>query len=174
MHRVSKKLIEEKTGALLTGNQSSRDVLSVLGGSFLTSCRPFADCAIVQANVSEDPNRKLSEVEMESQMTALTLAGHETTANTVTWLLWELAKHPEYQDKLRAAIIDKRSEVNARGDQDFSIDDLESVEYLQAAIMVHWSRFIEFIVLLTFMIRRKPFVITVSYTICFALHPKTT
>ena len=31
-------------------------------------------------------------------MATLTLAGHETTASTITWLLWELAKHPEYQD----------------------------------------------------------------------------
>ena len=41
---------------------------------------------------------------MKAQMQTLTLAGHETTASTVSWLLWELAKNPEYQNRLRAEI----------------------------------------------------------------------
>ena len=73
---------------------------------------------------------------MIAQMNALTIAGHETTSNTITWLLWELAKHPEFQDKLRAEIAEKRSEVAVRGDQDFSMEDLESMKYLQAALVV--------------------------------------
>lgn len=91
---------------------------------------------LVRANASENPKSKLSEEEMVSQMAALTLAGHETTANTIAWLLWELAKHPEYQQKLRDEIALKRAEINARGDVDFTMDDLESMEYLQAALKV--------------------------------------
>lgn len=73
---------------------------------------------------------------MISQMNGLTLAGHETTSNTIAWLLWELAKHSEYQDRLREEIMKKRMEVSARGDSEFSMEDLESMEYLQAAIKV--------------------------------------
>ena len=73
---------------------------------------------------------------MVSQMAALMLAGHETTANTITWLLWELAKHPEFQDKLRAEIVQKRSEVIARGDADLTMEELESMQFLQAAMKV--------------------------------------
>lgn len=73
-------------------------------------------------------------------MGALTLAGHETTANTLTWLLWELSKHPLFQDRLREEIRDKREEINARdigavaGSRDFSMDDLESMPFLQAVL----------------------------------------
>ncbi|KIP03775.1 hypothetical protein PHLGIDRAFT_129943 [Phlebiopsis gigantea 11061_1 CR5-6] len=116
INKVSKQLIDHKSGQ--SEDKSSRDVMSVL----------------VRANSSENPKTKLSEVEMVSQMAALTLAGHETTANTVTWFLYELANHPEYQEKLREEITHKRAEINARGDQDFSMEDLESLEYLQAAI----------------------------------------
>lgn len=73
---------------------------------------------------------------MVAQMSALTLAGHETTASTVSWLLYELANHPDFQDKIREEIVQKRSELIARGDPDFSMEDLESMESLQAAIKV--------------------------------------
>lgn len=73
-------------------------------------------------------------------MGALTLAGHETTANTLTWLLWELSKHPQFQDRLREEIRDKREEINLKdigavaGSRDFSMDDLESMPFLQAVL----------------------------------------
>ena len=73
---------------------------------------------------------------MVSQMATLTLAGHETTANTITWLLYELATHPDYQQKLRDEIAAKRAELNEHGDADFSMDDLESMPYLHAALRV--------------------------------------
>ena len=91
---------------------------------------------VVRANASEDPRSKLNDEEMVSQMAALTLAGHETTANTIAWMLLELARHPDYQDKMRAEIAHKRAEVAARGDADFTMEDLESMEYLQAVIKV--------------------------------------
>ena len=73
---------------------------------------------------------------MMSQMSLLTLAGHETTANTVTWLLYELAKQPKFQEMLRAEIAEKRSEIIARGDQEFTMEDLESMKFMQATIVV--------------------------------------
>lgn len=96
----------------------------------------------MRANLSENPSMQLSKDEMMSQMAALTFAGHETTANTLSWLLWELSKHPEFQDMLREEIRDKREEISSRdvGDEkvkrDFSIEDLESMPFLQALLKV--------------------------------------
>ncbi|KIP03776.1 hypothetical protein PHLGIDRAFT_31651 [Phlebiopsis gigantea 11061_1 CR5-6] len=118
VNRVSKQLVEQKSEMLLHGDKTNKDVMSVL----------------VRANASENPGMKLNDEEMVSQMAALMLAGHETTANTVSWLLWELAKHPEFQEKLRVEIVQKRSEVIARGDADFAMEELESMRYLQAAM----------------------------------------
>ncbi|KIP07386.1 hypothetical protein PHLGIDRAFT_19184 [Phlebiopsis gigantea 11061_1 CR5-6] len=118
MNKVSKQLIEQKSEMLLHGDKTTKDVMSVL----------------VRANASENPKTRLTDEEMVSQMAALTLAGHETTANTISWLLWELAKHPDFQDTLRAEIAQKREEVTARGDADFSMEELESMRCLQAAM----------------------------------------
>ena len=73
---------------------------------------------------------------MISQMATLTLAGHETTANTMSWMLWELSKLPEYQEKMRAEIAVYRAKLAERGAADFSIEDLESMPCVNAALKV--------------------------------------
>lgn len=140
-NKYSKRLIAQKSAAMASDIRN-KDVMSVLGerstpgNSWQYSGVTLLTLWAVRANASEDPRSKLSEEEMVSQMSAFTLAGHETTANTITWMLWELSKHPDYQDKMRAEIRQKRTEATARGDADFTIEDLESMEYLQAAIKV--------------------------------------
>ena len=52
----------------------------------------------------------------------------------MTWLLWELAKHPEYQAQMRAEIKAVRARVTERGDADFSVSDLDSMSYCIAAM----------------------------------------
>ena len=70
-------------------------------------------------------------------MQTLTLAGHETTANTVSWLLWELAKHPDYQAKLRDEIKAGRQKMLARGEIRFTTEDLDNMSLLNNAIKVY-------------------------------------
>ena len=86
---------------------------------------------------------QLSKAEMVAQMATLTIAGHETTANTLTWLLWELAKQPKYQDQLRDEIKHKREEVVDRDGEgsDFRMEDLESMPFLQALLKVSKRQF---------------------------------
>ncbi len=69
-------------------------------------------------------------------------AGHETTANTLTWTFLELARHPEVQSRLRAEIREKERVVFTRGDTEFSVQDLDSMPYLTAVVKVSlWSCF---------------------------------
>ena len=93
----------------------------------------------VRANMSENVQTKLSDEEMISQMATLMLAGHETTANTLTWYLWELAKNPDFQDKLREEVLAMRQQISARGETEVTVNDLDSMTYLQAGMKVHNS-----------------------------------
>ena len=102
-------------------------------------CHSSADDFLRRTNSSENPKTQLSDEEMVAQMSAITLAGHETTAHVLTWILYELARHPEAQETLRREISQKRGEINARGEKDFEMEDLESMEYLQAIIKVTHS-----------------------------------
>ena len=69
-------------------------------------------------------------------MFTLTLAGHETTASVITFLAWELARHPEYQDRMRDEILAARARLEARGDPEFTMDDLDSLTLTMNAIKV--------------------------------------
>ncbi|RPD64885.1 cytochrome P450 [Lentinus tigrinus ALCF2SS1-7] len=125
--RSTSRLFREVAGNLLREKGSEakekaeegyKDVLSIL----------------VRANASEEPRSRLSDKEMKAQMQTLTLAGHETTASSVSWMLLELARHPEYQARLRAEIRARREVMRARGDIRFTVEDLDSLTLLNNAI----------------------------------------
>ena len=67
----------------------------------------------------------------------LTAAGHETTSSTLTWMLYELSKRPEYQARMREEIRATRARVTSRGDGMFTMDDLDGMKVVLAAIKVY-------------------------------------
>jgi hypothetical protein len=67
------------------------------------------------------------------------LAGHETTASTVTWALYELARHPEFQNQVRDEIRATQAQAVQRGDGELSVADLDSMKYLLALMKVRSS-----------------------------------
>ncbi|OCH87516.1 cytochrome P450 [Obba rivulosa] len=117
-HGEAQKLLKDKTKRLMAGEEGKKDIMSVL----------------VRANASEDARARLSNAEMIAQMGTITIAGHDTTATTLTWLLYELSKNPDYQIKMREEIRMIRSSVTARGDTNFSAEDLDAMKYCMAAL----------------------------------------
>lgn len=69
-------------------------------------------------------------------MATLVFAGHITTATTLTWMLHELALHPAYQAKIRQEIAEARIRLRERGADDFSMDELENLTFVAAALKV--------------------------------------
>jgi cytochrome P450 len=64
-------------------------------------------------------------------------AGHETTSNTLSWAIFELTRHPEIQDKLRAEIREKIAEKgNEKGNSVFSGHNYDNMPYLTAVVKV--------------------------------------
>ncbi|KAF9075481.1 cytochrome P450 [Rhodocollybia butyracea] len=114
---VAKQLISTKADALLEG-KGKKDIMSLL----------------VKANLGENPKAQLSEEEMLAQMRVLILAGHETTSNTLSWLLYELVKDLELQQKLRVEIRAAEKVAASRGDSELGIHDLEGMVLLSATV----------------------------------------
>lgn len=63
---------------------------------------------------------------IRDQIIAVLLAGRDTTACTLSWTIYELARHPECVKRLRAEIL---SVVGP--DRAPTYDDLKSMKYLQ-------------------------------------------
>ncbi|KAK0484070.1 cytochrome P450 [Armillaria novae-zelandiae] len=116
-HQVAKQLLNEKYEALAE-DKPKRDIMSLL----------------VKANVSENRKTQLNEEEILGQMHTIMFAGHETTANTLSWTFLELARHPKVQYQLRAEIREKEKVIFTRGDTEFSVQDLDSMPYLTAVV----------------------------------------
>jgi len=83
-------------------------------------------------------------------ISSLIFAGHDTTANTLTWCLYELAKNPEIQERLRTE-IDRVIDVELQ--RPLTYDDLSVLPYLTRVLhetlrlwpIVHYGTFRELV-----------------------------
>ncbi|KAJ3739149.1 cytochrome P450 [Lentinula detonsa] len=117
--RIARPLFERASNEKTTENDvqddDHKDVLSVL----------------VRANQEEDPRKALNEDEVLSQMATMILAGHETTASTMTWILYALTKSPKDQERIYQEIREMRE---LTGNQEPSPQDLDSMNFFNAVI----------------------------------------
>ncbi|OJA10246.1 hypothetical protein AZE42_07830, partial [Rhizopogon vesiculosus] len=109
------KALASETAA---GKKSGKEIMSIL----------------VQSNLSEDTRFKLSDRELYSQIAALLFAGHNTSSLSLTWLLYELSKHPEDQQRIRHEIKAARAQAETRGDDDLLPSDLNDMSFTNAII----------------------------------------
>ncbi|KAI0319080.1 cytochrome P450 [Amylostereum chailletii] len=100
---------------------------------FLDFIQDFAKTLVASSSAKGDGKDIMSR-EVIDQISTILLAGHDTTASTLSWWLWELAKHPESQTKMREEVAAVRAKVEARGETEFNIADLEGMSYMQATL----------------------------------------
>ena len=94
----------------------------------------------MRANASEDARTRLGEEEVLAQMHHLTIAAQETTSSTLSWMLYELARLPEYKVRMREEIRAARAAVFARGETEFTSEDLDGMKLTMAVVKVRWQR----------------------------------
>jgi hypothetical protein len=68
---------------------------------------------------------------LRDQLVSMLLAGRDTTASTLSWTFYELAKHPEVFQRLRAEIID-----TVGLERPPTYNDLKNMKYLQVSTSV--------------------------------------
>jgi cytochrome P450 len=88
----------------------------------------FLDVLITARLDDEEGGHTLSTEQLVHEMSGIVFAGHETTAATLTWLLYLLSTHPEAEALLRTEIADML------GDRPIAFDDLESLPYLDHCV----------------------------------------
>ncbi|KAK0493384.1 cytochrome P450 [Armillaria luteobubalina] len=113
--KVSRPIFEKQLKEVANdANPAEKDVVNVLAISHL----------------NDDAKKKMDDKEIDSQLATFVLAGHDTTANTMAWLLYELSLHPADQAKIRTEISQAKS--NAPGA--LTSNDYDSMLWLNACI----------------------------------------
>ena len=82
----------------------------------------------VKANMAAADNEKMTDEEIQAQMSTFILAGMDTTSNALSRILHLLAGRPDVQEKLRAEL----AEAQGGGRADIPYDDLVKLPYLDA------------------------------------------
>jgi cytochrome P450 len=98
-----------------------------LADDILRQCRadPTKDAPLVRALMAAtDPltGKGLSDKDIADELIIFLFAGHDTTATTLTYAMWQLGRHPEIQHRVAA-------EVASLPDQTLTPDDVPRLPY---------------------------------------------
>ncbi|KAL0576901.1 hypothetical protein V5O48_005082 [Marasmius crinis-equi] len=117
------------------GGEKDKDLLSVLARSMKADDQSKtlfpAEALSQMAYVSSSP-KSSRYLTMNYGHRTIIFAGHETTASTMNWVLYELSRNPKTQEQLFREIKDLREQTG--NDGAFSAQELESLVYLNAVI----------------------------------------
>ncbi|XP_022103302.1 leukotriene-B4 omega-hydroxylase 3-like [Acanthaster planci] len=119
LQRFARQLIEERTKEISDKANA---------GNPVTKPRDFLDTLIMARD--EDGSR-LTVKEMIDEVNTFLFAGYETTATSMTWLLYFLSKYPEHQTRIREEV----NEVLAGRDSErITFEDLSRLDYMTITI----------------------------------------
>lgn len=79
-------------------------------------------------STSKETDRALAQTRIRDELVTLLLAGHETTASTLSWTLYLMDKHPEAWERVREEV------VRVIGDRLPTFEDLHELRYLSRVL----------------------------------------
>jgi cytochrome P450 len=82
---------------------------------------------LLLAHDTEGDGTGMSDLQLRDEVMTLLLAGHETTANALTWTFYLLSRHPEAEALLHA-------ELDSLGDAPLGADDVQRLPYSRAVL----------------------------------------
>lgn len=63
--------------------------------------RPYLDFLDLLLQAKDEDGKKLTKSEIRNEVDTFLFEGHDTTASSISWLLYLLAQHPDYQQKVQ-------------------------------------------------------------------------
>ncbi len=114
--------------AFKKNNQILQDVLMPIIEERMRTNIDHNDLLTTLLNARDENGRPMAKQQIFDEVNNLFSAGHETTANTLTWTFYLLGKHPEIQALLTAEIDDV---LDGRSPK---LDDLERLPYCEMVL----------------------------------------
>jgi cytochrome P450 len=119
----SERLLHSRV-PVLTKLRAAIHELNDVAGVAADSDAPFV-AALRELSASDD---QLSPQDLRDELLTLLLAGHETTAGTLTWAWWFLDRHPETADRLRCEV------EQVVGQRTMTYDDVADLPFAAAVV----------------------------------------
>lgn len=85
-------------------NVSSKDLLEIIGNRRSSGANNGDLLDMLIEAKYEDTGKNMTDQQLLFELLILFVAGHETSANSLSWTIYLLAKHPDVLDKLRKEI----------------------------------------------------------------------
>jgi len=92
------------------------------------SGRDAGDLLSMLLAVQDEDGSRMTDKQLRDESITLFLAGHETTANALSWTWWLLAQHPEVEQKLHAELA---AVVGGRAP---TLDDVGKLKYTELVL----------------------------------------
>ncbi|XP_054434647.1 cytochrome P450 4F3-like isoform X2 [Pteronotus mesoamericanus] len=123
VHNFTDAVIRERRRALIS--QGSHDSLQAKAKA---KTLDFIDVLLLAKG---EDGKRLSDEDIRAEADTFMFEGHDTTASGLSWVLYNLARHPEYQERCRQEV---QQLLGDREPQEIEWDDLAQLPFLTMCI----------------------------------------
>ncbi|KAK6177634.1 hypothetical protein SNE40_015694 [Patella caerulea] len=116
VHSVSEDIIEKRRQTLEREGPTKKRYLDFLD---------------ILLTAQDETGVGLSQLEIRNEVDTFLFEGHDTTASAISWILYSLAQHPEYQQNVRGEVDDI---LNSKEGGNLEWGDLNKLDYLSRVI----------------------------------------
>lgn len=141
----SKNINKSKTNDIQLGKQNyfqkyqgELDILSVLISSTDKKVKNNNEQLLLEKGKGQKEEiSKMTDNQLRDEVMTIFLAGHETTANALTWTLYLLSCHPKIEFKILDEIdaIINEKEVDDSNRKIIAVEDLSRLKYTEKVLM---------------------------------------
>nr|XP_023481118.1 docosahexaenoic acid omega-hydroxylase CYP4F3 isoform X1 [Equus caballus]XP_023481119.1 docosahexaenoic acid omega-hydroxylase CYP4F3 isoform X1 [Equus caballus]XP_023481121.1 docosahexaenoic acid omega-hydroxylase CYP4F3 isoform X1 [Equus caballus]XP_023481123.1 docosahexaenoic acid omega-hydroxylase CYP4F3 isoform X1 [Equus caballus] len=123
VHDFTDAVIQERRRTLFS--QDSHDLLKAKAK---TKTLDFIDVLLL---AKDEDGKELSDEDIRAEADTFMFRGHDTTASGLAWVLYNLARHPEHQERCRQEV---RELLRDREPKEIKWDDLAQLPFLTMCI----------------------------------------
>ncbi|XP_072033259.1 cytochrome P450 4F4-like [Amphiura filiformis] len=114
VHSYSKSVIHQRKEALKAAGGAAPD-------------RKYIDFLDILLSAKDDDGTGLTDQEIQDEVDTFMFEGHDTTASGLSWMLYNMANNPAYQQKCREEVDELMAK---KGSDQLEWDDLNQLPYL--------------------------------------------
>ncbi|XP_038174068.1 LOW QUALITY PROTEIN: cytochrome P450 4F4-like [Arvicola amphibius] len=130
--RKACRLVHDFTDTVIQGSADnalpSQDGEDVLKAKAKSKTLDFIDVLLL---AQDEDGKQLSDEDIRAEADTFMFEGHDTTASGLSWILYNLARHPEYQERCRQEVQEL---LRNRESTEIEWDDLAQLPFLTMCI----------------------------------------